>query len=67
MAQGQFINDKQVLLTAAETAGVRGAQELLDDEDQLKPEVWLVLTCQHHSVALVKHRNAFQHSQQNNI
>lgn len=37
--EGQFINDKQVLLKAAETAGVTGAQELLDDEDQLKSEV----------------------------
>lgn len=43
--QGQFINDKQVLLQAAEAAGVTGAQELLDDEEQLKPEVgWLDTT-----------------------
>ena len=39
--QGMFINDKQVLLTAAEKAGVEGAQQLLDDEDELKPEVSL--------------------------
>lgn len=37
--EGMFINDKQVLLTAAEKAGVEGAQQLLDDEDELKPEV----------------------------
>ena len=36
--QGQFINDKQVLLKAAAGAGVSGAQELLDDEDELTPE-----------------------------
>lgn len=39
--QGMFINDKQVLLKAAEKAGVEGAQQLLDDEDELKPEVSL--------------------------
>ena len=37
--QGQFINDKQVLLKAAEEAGVEGAQHLLDTEDELKSEV----------------------------
>jgi hypothetical protein len=37
--QGQFINDKQVLLKAAEQASVSGAEELLNDEDELKSEV----------------------------
>lgn len=37
--QGQFINDRQVLLTAAEEAGVEGAQQLLDNENELKSEV----------------------------
>ena len=37
--QGQFINDKQVLLRAAQEAGISGAQQLIDDEDQLKSEV----------------------------
>lgn len=37
--QGQFINDKQVLLKAADKAGVSGAQELLNDEEELKSEV----------------------------
>ena len=37
--QGQFINDKQVLLKAAEEAGVAGAQQLLEDENELKSEV----------------------------
>ena len=39
MVQGQFINDKQVLLKAAQEAGVEGAQQLLDSEDELKSEV----------------------------
>ena len=39
VVQGQFINDRQVLLKAAEKAGVTGAQDLLDDEEQLKSEV----------------------------
>ena len=37
--QGQFINDRQVLLRAAEEAGISGAQQLVDNEDQLKSEV----------------------------
>ncbi|KAL3150213.1 hypothetical protein ABBQ32_000072 [Trebouxia sp. C0010 RCD-2024] len=37
--QGLFINDKQVLLKAAEEAGIEGAQHLLDTEDELKSEV----------------------------
>ena len=37
--QGQFINDKQVLMKAADEAGVSGAEELLNDEDELKSEV----------------------------
>lgn len=37
--QGQFINDRQVLLNAAAEAGVLGAEELVDNEDQLKSEV----------------------------
>ncbi len=37
--QGQFINDKQVLLKAAQQASVSGAEELLNDEDELKSEV----------------------------
>ena len=37
--QGQFINDKQVLLRAADEAGVEGAQRLLDTEDELTNEV----------------------------
>ncbi len=37
--QGQFINDRQVLLKAAKEASISGAEELLDDEDELKPEV----------------------------
>ncbi len=37
--QGQFINDKQVLLKAAQQASVSGAEELLNDEDVLKSEV----------------------------
>ena len=39
IVQAQFINDKQVLLKAAEEAGVQGAQQLLDDENELKSEV----------------------------
>lgn len=39
MTQGQFINDKEVLLKAAKEAGVEGAQHLLDTEDELKSEV----------------------------
>ena len=58
MVQGQFINDKQVLLKAAETAGISGAQELLDDEDQLKPEVTLVPRCLSHCCILVACSNA---------
>ena len=41
--QGQFINDKQVLLKAAKEAGVDGAQELLDNDDELKSEVSTIL------------------------
>lgn len=37
--QGQFINDKQVLLKAAQEAGIDGAQQLLDSDDELKSEV----------------------------
>jgi len=37
--QGQFINDRQVLLRAAEEAGISGAEQLIDNEDQLKSEV----------------------------
>lgn len=37
--QGQFINDEQVLLKAAEEAGVIGAQQLLDNDDELKSQV----------------------------
>lgn len=37
--EGQFINDKQVLLKAAQQASVSGAEELLNDEDELKSEV----------------------------
>ncbi|KAL0028163.1 hypothetical protein WJX77_011577 [Trebouxia sp. C0004] len=37
--EGQFINDKQVLLKAAEQASISGAEELLNDEDELKSEV----------------------------
>ena len=43
MVQGQFINDKQVLLKAADEAGVQGAQHLLDNEEELKSEVRRVL------------------------
>ena len=39
IVQGQFINDEQVLLKAAEEAGVIGAQQLLDNDDELKSEV----------------------------
>ena len=41
--QGQFINDKQVLLRAAEEAGIDGAQQLLDSDDELKSEVIIFL------------------------
>lgn len=37
--QGQFINDREVLLNAAKESGVAGAQELMDNEEQLKSEV----------------------------
>lgn len=37
--QGQFINDREVLLNAAKESGVTGAQELMDNEEQLKSEV----------------------------
>lgn len=45
--QGQFINDKQVLLKAAEEAGIDGAQQLLDSDDELKSEVSTTLLAFH--------------------
>ena len=53
--QGQFINDKQVLLKAADEAGVSGAEELLNDEDELKSEVISGVVRMHGKIRLRLH------------
>lgn len=55
MVQGLFINDKQVLLKAAEEAGIEGAQHLLDTEDELKSEVGTDLLAVHGSSVVQQH------------
>lgn len=61
MVQGQFINDKQVLLSAAEEAGVEGAQHLLDTEDELKSEVGTDLLPVHGSNLASEHQHMTLH------
>jgi predicted DsbA family dithiol-disulfide isomerase len=53
--QGKYINDKEVLLAAAEKAGVQGAEKLFTDEDLGKEEVMQELNTYAKGISGVPH------------